>query len=85
MCLNEFKMNILRQCDNNSWIRKQASHCHYIQATFETSELCPHNYKTINNHTDAHLLCVLLTKPKIWKNQCNHDGSINVILSSESE
>ncbi|XP_031631438.1 uncharacterized protein LOC116345864 [Contarinia nasturtii] len=66
-------MNILRRCDENGWIPRQAPDCHSTQHEFEKSEICPLNYTTISSNNVR--LCVLLTKPKIWQNQCIYDGS----------
>lgn len=73
MCLNGFKMNNLRQCNDNVWLPQPSPNCYYTQKSFEKSEWCPLNYTTISKN-DVHL-CVLLTEPSDWQNKCIYDGS----------
>ncbi|XP_055325353.1 uncharacterized protein LOC129579346 [Sitodiplosis mosellana] len=73
MCLDELKMNILRRCNDGVWIPQPFPNCYSTQKPFEKSESCPLNYTTISKN-DVHL-CVLLTEPTDWQNQCIYDGS----------
>lgn len=73
LCLDEYKMNVLRRCDENGWIPQLAPDCHSTQNEFDKSELCPLNYATVDANNVR--LCVLLTEPKKWENQCIYDGS----------
>lgn len=73
MCLDEWKMNIFRRCDQGVWEPQIPPHCHSTQMAFDKSEFCALNYKTISKN-DVNL-CVLLTEPTAWENQCIYDGS----------
>lgn len=73
ICLNDIKMNMIRRCDEGDWIPKKAPNCRYRQKAYEHSELCPLNYKTIIRNNVR--LCVLITAPTSWKNECIYDGS----------
>lgn len=86
LCLSELKFNVIRKCDavTGEWHPKQAPHCAHRQKAFEKSELCPLNYRTI--HRNQVRLCVLLTEPKMWQNECMFDGSSSVFYHlDESE
>lgn len=78
LCLNELKFGILRKCDaeTGEWRPKQAPECQYRQKAFDKSEHCPLNYRTV--YKNQVRLCVLLTEPKDWQNECMYDGSSSV-------
>lgn len=78
ICLDEFKLPINRKCEKSHWSPLDAPSCDGAQTAFDdNSVLCPPDYSRLQLPSSQKTICVLVTEPLPWRNQCLADGAFS--------